>query len=65
MSARRPVAVRLDDGSLIEGAADLALETRPSWTIVDFKTDLDVAGRLPEYRWQLAPTARRRARPAS
>jgi ATP-dependent exoDNAse (exonuclease V) beta subunit len=51
-----PVAVRLDDGSLIEGVADLAFredEPTPSWTIVDFKTDLDVAGRLPEYRWQL------------
>jgi ATP-dependent exoDNAse (exonuclease V) beta subunit len=51
-----PLAVRLDDGSLIEGVADLAFredEPMPVWTIVDFKTDLDLTGRLPEYRWQL------------
>jgi ATP-dependent exoDNAse (exonuclease V) beta subunit len=51
-----PLAARLDDGTLVEGVADLAFredEPTPTWTIVDFKTDLDPTGRLPEYRWQL------------
>ena len=37
--------VRLDDGTLVEGVADLAFredEPTPTWTVVDFKTDLDV-----------------------
>ena len=50
------MAVRLDDGSLVEGVADLAFredEPTPQWTVVDFKTDVDPAGRREEYRWQL------------
>ena len=50
------LAVRLDDGRLVEGVADLVFHDatpEPGWTVVDFKTDLDVRGRLAEYRWQL------------
>jgi ATP-dependent exoDNAse (exonuclease V) beta subunit len=47
----------LDDGTLVEGIADLAfLDSsggEPCWTIVDFKTDFDVRARLAEYEIQL------------
>jgi ATP-dependent helicase/nuclease subunit A len=48
-----PVVIRLNDGLLIEGVADLAFEEAQGWTVVDFKTDADIAGRLDEYRAQL------------
>ena len=51
-----PLAIRRDDGVLVEGVADLAFredEPTQQWTVVDFKTDVDPAGRLDEYRWQL------------
>ena len=47
------MAWRQLDGSLVEGVLDLAFEDGGGWTVVDFKTDVDVRGRLPEYRWQL------------
>jgi hypothetical protein len=47
-----PVLLRRDDGTLIEGAVDLAFYEDTSdfagWTVVDFKTDRD-AGELPVY----------------
>jgi len=48
-----PVLIRLEDGSLIEGVADLAFKEGEDWTVVDFKTDAEIAGRLDEYRAQL------------
>jgi ATP-dependent exoDNAse (exonuclease V) beta subunit len=48
-----PVVIRLDDGLLIEGVADLAFEEVQGWTVVDFKTDTEIGGRLDEYRAQL------------
>jgi ATP-dependent exoDNAse (exonuclease V) beta subunit len=52
------IAVTLDDGMLVEGIADLAFAEKVGatvrWTVVDFKTDLEIAGRLDEYRVQLA-----------
>jgi ATP-dependent helicase/nuclease subunit A len=52
-----PILFNLDDGTLVEGIADLAFETRgngrPRWTIVDFKTDRDLAPYLDQYRAQL------------
>jgi ATP-dependent exoDNAse (exonuclease V) beta subunit len=48
-----PVLVRLDDGLLIEGIADLVFEEAQGWTVIDFKTDAEIAGRLNEYRAQL------------
>ena len=52
-----PIAVRLEDGTLVEGKVDLAFrdESAPgAWTVVDFKTDFEIEGRLDEYREQLA-----------
>ena len=61
---RRETAVTLvqDDGTLIEGVIDLAFrEPRGDafvWTVVDFKTDVELEGRLDEYRRQVALYAR-------
>jgi ATP-dependent exoDNAse (exonuclease V) beta subunit len=52
-----PIAMQLEDGTLVEGIVDLAFldEAEPvAWTVVDFKTDFEIAGRLDEYREQLA-----------
>jgi ATP-dependent exoDNAse (exonuclease V) beta subunit len=55
------LTLKLDDGTLVEGFADVAfLETEPApaWTVVDFKTDAEIAGRLEDYRRQVAIYAR-------
>jgi ATP-dependent exoDNAse (exonuclease V) beta subunit len=55
------LTLKLDDGTLVEGFADVAfLETEPApaWTVVDFKTDAEIAGRLEDYRKQVAIYAR-------
>jgi ATP-dependent helicase/nuclease subunit A len=53
---------KLDDGSMMEGIADLAfaegLNGKTIWNVVDFKTDLAIASRLDEYRAQIALYAR-------
>ena len=50
-----PLAVVLDDGTLVEGVADLAfLDEDQGWTVIDFKTDIQLEPRLEEYRAQLA-----------
>ncbi|MGH8275211.1 MAG: 3'-5' exonuclease, partial [Steroidobacteraceae bacterium] len=54
-----PLAVALDDGSLVEGVADLAFMEVDAvgerhWTVVDYKTDAEIGGRLEAYRAQLA-----------
>ena len=52
-----PLMIRLADGIAVEGVADLAFAENSSggavWTVVDFKTDVDVAARLDEYRAQI------------
>jgi len=53
------LAVTLDDGTLVEGVADLAFvdtggDGAARWTVVDFKTDREIGGRLAEYQAQLA-----------
>src|SRR5262249_15501958 len=48
-----PLACREPDGSLIEGVVDLAFEDADGWTVVDFKTDAEIAGELPRYRRQV------------
>src|SRR5581483_8321374 len=53
-----PVVVRLDDGVLVEGVADAAFLEDGGWTVVDFKTDLEIAGRVDEYRRQVGLYAR-------
>jgi ATP-dependent helicase/nuclease subunit A len=49
-----PLACREPEGSLIEGVADLAFEDADGWTVVDFKTDAEIAAQLPLYRRQVA-----------
>ncbi len=57
-----PVLLKLDDGAIVEGIADLAFAEgangRTIWNVVDFKTDLAIASRLDEYRAQIALYAR-------
>jgi ATP-dependent exoDNAse (exonuclease V) beta subunit len=48
-----PVACVESDGSLVEGVIDLAFEESDGWTVVDFKTDAELAGELPRYRRQV------------
>ena len=61
-----PVLLKLDDGAIVEGIADLAfaegLNGKTFWNVVDFKTDLAIASRLDEYRAQIALYARGIAR---
>ena len=52
-----PLMIRLEDGTAVEGIADLAFAENTGdgavWTVVDFKTDVEVAPRLDEYRAQI------------
>ncbi|MBX3197056.1 MAG: UvrD-helicase domain-containing protein [Labilithrix sp.] len=53
------VMLREDDGTIIEGVVDLAfLEEGAGWTVVDFKTDLDMGARQGAYARQVAVYAR-------
>ena len=50
-----PVTLTLDDGTLVEGVVDLAFEEDGVWTVVDYKTDREIATAGEEqYRRQLA-----------
>jgi ATP-dependent exoDNAse (exonuclease V) beta subunit len=49
-----PVTLRESDGTLVEGVVDLAFEEDSRWLVIDFKTDRELAGRLAEYRRQVA-----------
>jgi len=50
-----PVTLQLADGTLIEGIVDLAFEEDGEWTIVDYKTDRELAAAGEErYRRQVA-----------
>jgi ATP-dependent exoDNAse (exonuclease V) beta subunit len=51
-----PIALRLDDGVIIEGVVDLAYqeEIGGPWIVIDYKTDFEVKGRLAEYQKQVA-----------
>jgi ATP-dependent exoDNAse (exonuclease V) beta subunit len=56
-SCRReaPVTCTLPDGLLVEGIVDLAFEEAGTWTVVDYKTDREMASGGPEeYRRQVA-----------
>jgi len=51
-----PIGLELEDGVMVEGVIDLAFqEQRPDspWTVIDFKTDFEVKGRLEEYQNQV------------
>jgi ATP-dependent exoDNAse (exonuclease V) beta subunit len=53
-----PVTLTLDDGTLVEGIVDLAFEEDGAWTVVDYKTDREIATDGEEqYRRQLAAYA--------
>jgi ATP-dependent helicase/nuclease subunit A len=49
-----PLTLRMDDGTLIEGAADLVFREDGSWIVVDFKTDRELVGELGRYRRQVS-----------
>ena len=52
-----PVVLKLEAGSVVEGIVDLAfqgLSDKGVWTIVDYKTDFELSGKLEEYRRQVA-----------
>ncbi|MEO6575561.1 MAG: PD-(D/E)XK nuclease family protein, partial [Polyangiaceae bacterium] len=56
------VSLKLEDESMLEGVIDLAFREVvagvPRWTVVDFKTDVEIASRRPEYEGQLNMYAR-------
>ena len=56
------VSLKLEDESMLEGVIDLAFREvvggAPRWTVVDFKTDVEIASRRPEYEGQLTMYAR-------
>jgi ATP-dependent helicase/nuclease subunit A len=49
-----PVTLGLDDGLLLEGVVDLAFEENGDWTVVDYKTDREIAEASEQYRKQVA-----------
>jgi ATP-dependent exoDNAse (exonuclease V) beta subunit len=50
-----PVTCRLPDGQLVEGIVDLAFEAGGRWTVVDYKTDRELAAEgTDRYRRQVA-----------
>jgi ATP-dependent exoDNAse (exonuclease V) beta subunit len=48
-----PVVLRLPDGSILEGTLDLAFRERGIWTVVDFKTDAELAEGRTRYEGQV------------
>ena len=65
-----PVTCTMPDGTLVEGIVDLAFEEDGQWTVVDYKTDRELAaGGDDRYRRQVAfyaaAIARATGRPAS
>jgi ATP-dependent helicase/nuclease subunit A len=48
-----PVVLPGSGGELIEGVVDLAFREQRSWTVVDFKTDAELAGRKARYETQV------------
>jgi ATP-dependent exoDNAse (exonuclease V) beta subunit len=62
-----PVFLGVEDGGLLEGTVDLAFREAPpgeppSWTVVDFKTDVEIKGRGAQYETQVRLYARAVAR---
>ena len=49
-----PGGAALADGTLLESVVDLAFQEAGAWTVVDFKTDAELAPRLEVYRRQVA-----------
>ena len=50
-----PLTLSLADGTLVEGVVDLAFEENGAWTIIDYKTDRELAAAGEDrYRRQVA-----------
>ena len=49
-----PLTLRAVDGTLVEGVVDLAFLDGGAWTVIDFKTDQELAKSLDVYRRQVA-----------
>ncbi|HEY4120926.1 MAG TPA: UvrD-helicase domain-containing protein, partial [Byssovorax sp.] len=49
-----PVLLPLEGGAIVEGVVDLCFEDDGAWTVVDFKTDVEVGERGPIYARQVA-----------
>jgi ATP-dependent helicase/nuclease subunit A len=52
-----PITLWLGAHKLVEGVVDAAFlepDPEPCWTVIDFKTDLEIAGRLADYQRQVA-----------
>jgi ATP-dependent exoDNAse (exonuclease V) beta subunit len=49
-----PLTLRLEDGTLVEGIADMVFRDGDSWILVDFKTDQELTAELPTYRRQVS-----------
>jgi ATP-dependent exoDNAse (exonuclease V) beta subunit len=50
-----PLTLSLPDGSLVEGVVDLAFEENGMWTVIDYKTDRELAAAGEDrYRRQVA-----------
>jgi ATP-dependent helicase/nuclease subunit A len=51
------VVLPLEGGTVIEGVIDLAFReigaAGPEWTVVDFKTDVELTGRRDKYETQI------------
>jgi len=48
-----PITLKTQDGVLVEGVVDLAFHEEIGWTVIDFKTDQDLAKGLGIYRDQV------------
>jgi ATP-dependent helicase/nuclease subunit A len=48
------VLVRLDDDTVVEGVVDAAFADADGWTVIDWKTDVELGVRLADYRHQVA-----------
>jgi ATP-dependent exoDNAse (exonuclease V) beta subunit len=53
-----PLSLVDDDGILVEGVVDLAFRDGAGWTVIDYKTDQELAARADVYRRQVALYAR-------
>ncbi len=49
-----PVTLRTAEGQVVDGVVDLAFREEEIWTVVDFKTDRELAVSLSDYQQQVA-----------
>ena len=62
------ILIRVPDGQIVEGVVDAAFADDDGWTVIDFKTDVELGARRAEYARQVAlyaeAIARATGRPA-